>query len=234
MGVIMESRDFNDAIASMPIIVALRGIQENEVNDVGKVLIDNGITVLEVPIRTKNAALSSLDANAIRSLNKVIEIYGEKAFVAAGTVMRVEDLSILIKAGIKVCLSPILNTDIVSEASNLGLSFIPGVETVSEAMSAITSGAKGLKLFPSVYCEPNGNVTVRHSPGYVRYLSKFVSCPIFPSGDAFLNDLPASYLAAGAAGINVGAQLYEPHIDIKELAARAKSFVAAMKRMRLP
>lgn len=146
---IVQSKDFNDAIASMPLIPALRGIQENEVTDIGKILIDSGITVLEVTVRTKNAALSLIDDNAIRSLKKLIEVHGKNAHVAAGTVMQVEDLSILKSAGVTVCLSPNFNPSLVSEASRLGISFIPGVETISEAMSAITLGAKGLKLFPS-------------------------------------------------------------------------------------
>jgi len=228
----VQSKDFNDAIASMPLIVSLRGIQENEVSDVGKVLIDSGITVLEVTVRTKNAALSSLDDNAIRSLNKLIEVHGKNAHVAAGTVMQVEDLSILKAAGVKVCLSPSFSPSVVSEASRLGISFIPGVETISEAMSAITSGAKGLKLFPSFFYEPNGDVTVWHSPGYVRYLAKFVACPIIVSGDVGCDDLPVSYLAAGAAGINIGSHLYQPNIDIKELAARARNFTAAIRSAR--
>jgi len=80
----VQSNDFNDAIASMPLIVSLRGIQENEVNDIGKVLIDSGITVLEVTVRTKNAALSPIDDNAIRSLNKLIEAHGKNVHVLAG------------------------------------------------------------------------------------------------------------------------------------------------------
>ncbi len=225
----MQSKTFNDAIASMPLIPALRGMQENEVNEVGKVLVESGITVLEVPVRTKNAALSSLDDNAIRSLKKAIELYGENTHVAAGTVMQVEDLSILKSAGVKVCLSPCFNPSVVSEASRLGISFIPGVETVSEAMSAITLGAAGLKLFPSFFYEPNGEVTLRHSLGYMRYLAKFVSCPIIMSGDVGSDDLPVSYLVAGAAGINIGSHFYQPDIDLKELAARAIRFTAAIR-----
>ncbi len=228
----MQSINFNDAIASMPLIASLRGIQENEVHDVGKVLIDSGITVLEVTVRTKNAALSPLDDNAIRSLNKLIEVHGKNVHVAAGTVMQVEDLSVLKRAGITVCLSPSFNPNVVSEASRLGISFIPGVETISEAMSAITLGAEGLKLFPSFFYEPNGDVAMRHSPGFVRYLAKFVSCPIIVSGDVGANDLPVSYLTAGAAAINIGSNFYRPNIDIKELAARAMRFTAAIKSAR--
>ncbi len=229
----MQSKDFKDAIASMPLIVSLRGIQENEVNDIGKVLIDCGITVLEVTVRTQNAALSSLDDNAIRSLTRLIEAHGKNVHVAAGTVMQVEDLSVLKRAGVQVCLSPSLNLSVVNEANRLEMSFIPGVETISEAMSAVTAGAKGLKLFPSFFYEPNGDLTVRHSPGYVRYLAKFVSCPIFVSGDVDSNELPLSYFAAGVAGINIGSHLYQPNIKITELAARAMRFTAAIRSAHL-
>jgi hypothetical protein len=83
--------------------------------------------------------------------------------------MQVEDLSTLKRAGITVCLAPSFNPSVVSEANRLGISFIPGVETISEAMSAITLGAKGLKLFPSFFYEPNGDVTVQHSDALVQF-----------------------------------------------------------------
>jgi 2-dehydro-3-deoxyphosphogalactonate aldolase len=227
----MQAINFDDAIGAMPLIVALRGIQENEVDDVGKVLIDSGITVLEVTVRTKDAALSGLDDKAVRSLIRLIHVHGKNIHVAAGTVMQVEDLIVLKKADVNVCLSPSLNPNVVREAKRLGISFVPGVETVSEVMSAIASGANGLKIFPSFYYEPDGSVAVRHSPGYVGYLSKFVSCPIFLSGNVGPSDLPTSYLAAGAAGINIGAQLYQPNIGLKELEVRAKRFVDAIRQM---
>lgn len=64
------------------------------------------------------------------------------------------------------------------------------------------------------------------------YLAKFVSCPIIVSGGVAADDLPMSYLAAGAAGFNLGAQIYQPNIDLKELTARAKRFTAAIKSAR--
>ncbi len=140
-----------------------------------------------------------------------------------------EDLSTLQSLGVKVCLSPGLNQDVVKEANSLGISFIPGVETFSESMTAISAGAKGLKMFPSFFYEPNGDVTLRISPGYVQYLAKFVSCPIFMSGSVDINDLPLSYLTAGATGFNIGAQIYQPNIDLKELAARAKRFTDVIR-----
>jgi 2-dehydro-3-deoxyphosphogalactonate aldolase len=216
----MENKDFNDAIKSMPIIAALRGIQESEVNKIGGILLDGGISVFEVPIRTKDAALSEIDAHAIRSIKKLISAFGKHICVAAGTVMQPKDIGIIKEIGVNLCLSPNLNLNVLSEATQKGISFIPGVETVSEAMSAIISGAKGLKIFPAVFSERTGEVTIRHTPGYIRYLSKFITSPIFPSGDAFFDDLPAAYISAGAAGINVGAQLYSPNIDKEELTVR--------------
>lgn len=222
-------KDFNDAIKSMPIIPALRGILEDEVESVGKALLDNGISIFEVPIRTKNAAFSSIEDGAIRSIKKFITFFGEQVHVAAGTVMHENDLEVLKEMGINVCLSPNLNLNVVTQASLNGITFIPGVETISEAINAITSGAKGLKIFPAVFREQTGEITTRHTPGFIRYLSKFVTCPIIPSGDAFLNDLSASYISAGATAINVGAQLYEPNIDVNELTGRVKRLTTAVK-----
>ena len=226
----MTLEDFRGATLSMPIIPALRGIQEDQVKEVGSVLLECGIRVFEVKKKKKNAAFSVVEDDAIRSIRKLTSLFGHHVHVTAGTVMRVEDLDILLQEGIKICFSPNLNPGLVREANQRGLSFFPGIETISEAINAITSGAKGLKLFPSVFREHTGQVTVRHTPGFVRYLSKFISCPIIVSGDAFLDDLPASYLSAGAAAINVGAQIFEPNLELDELGSRVRTMVAALKR----
>ncbi len=175
----MQNLDFHDSMVAMPIIVSLRGIHENEVTEVGRTLVESGLTVFEVPVRTKNSLFDSLDANSIQSLTKLMQLYGKHAHIAAGTVLCHTDLSALRELGVTVCLAPVFDRTIVIEAKQLGISFVPGVETVSETLlGAVACGAMALKLFPCVYHEPHGDITIRHTPGYVRYLTSFICKPI--------------------------------------------------------
>jgi 2-dehydro-3-deoxyphosphogalactonate aldolase len=223
------SLELETALASMPVLPALRGITPEEVDIVAETLLGYGITALEVPIRTKNAAVSGIDADAIKSLERLKKYVGNRAHVAAGTVMQLDDLIVLRKIGVTSCLSISLNPAVVAEATRMGMAFFPAIETVSEATAAISAGARGLKIFPAAFREPDGTITERHTPGYIRYLSKFFTCPIVVSGELMIPGLPAKYLAAGATAINLAGQLYEPKIDRKELAARTSAIISATR-----
>ncbi|GER04271.1 hypothetical protein JCM17846_19530 [Iodidimonas nitroreducens] len=44
-----------ERLAAMPIIAILRGITPDAVEDVGAILVDAGITIIEVPLNSPNA-----------------------------------------------------------------------------------------------------------------------------------------------------------------------------------
>jgi 2-dehydro-3-deoxyphosphogalactonate aldolase len=222
-------RSLTDALLSMPLVVALRGISEGQAEDVARVLGEGGVTVLEVTVRTKDAAISPMDAAALRSIESLVRLAGAQMHVAAGTVMQVDDLPVLRDLGISVCFSPSYNPKVVDEASRIGMSFMPGIETTSEAMSAIAAGAKGLKIFPTFYYEPDGSITLRHSPGFIRYLSKFVSCPIVASGDLKAEDIPSAYMKSGVTALNIGSNFFQPGIGLNELAERTRRYASFAK-----
>lgn len=225
----MTNNQFDNAIASMPIIPALRGIQAREVDSVASTLIECGIKVVEVTVRTKNAVSSPLDQEAIKSLKIFLDSYHGPLYVIAGTVTQAADLPVLRDIGVEICLSPNLNISVISAARELEMAFIPGVETISEAMSGIAAGAYGVKLFPSFFYDADGSVNLYRSTGYVRYLSKFASCPIVMSGDVRPEHLPVSLIESGATALNVGASFYQPSIDLEELKSRSLKFVSAIK-----
>ena len=41
-----------DALGHMPLVAILRGIQPNEIEDIGRVLIDEGFRFIEVPLNS--------------------------------------------------------------------------------------------------------------------------------------------------------------------------------------
>jgi 2-dehydro-3-deoxyphosphogalactonate aldolase len=151
----MQTRKFIDAFKEMPLVPALRGISEKNVIDTGQLLIDNGITIFEIPIRTGNAIFSPIDAQALRCIDLLSDRFGKYVNVSAGTVMQISDLDKLKGSGITNCFSINLNTDLLEQAVKEEFTFSPGIETISEAIQAIKLGAFGIKLFPSVFVEPD-------------------------------------------------------------------------------
>jgi 2-dehydro-3-deoxyphosphogalactonate aldolase len=208
------------ALSTSRVVPALRGLSATEAHGIAETFLQFGVSVLEVPVRTTDPAFSPIETQALEALEVLLDAFRDKAVIVAGTVTRDSDLDTLQHLGVSACLSLNLQTDLVQNAVRRGMDFIPGVETVTEAIEATRAGAVGLKLFPAVMREPDGGTSVRLTPGYVSYLCRFLSLPVMPSGNAFEQGIAAAYLRSGAIAINVGAQLYQPGISLEELSRR--------------
>jgi 2-dehydro-3-deoxyphosphogalactonate aldolase len=217
------------ALSTTPIIPALRGLTVHDAIGVAETFLHFGVSVLEVPLRTTDPAFSPIEVEALEVLKLLLKTFGDRAVIVAGTVTSDDDLDSLQQLGITTCLSLNLQTELVQQAVERGMDFIPGIETVTEAIAAVRAGAAGLKLFPAVIREPDGGSSVRMTPGYVNYLCRFLSLPIIPSGNAFDGGIAAAYLNSGAIAVNVGAQLYQPGISLEILRTRVEAITCQLK-----
>ena len=107
--------------------------------DLAKALIEGGIKILEITLRTQKAI------EAIKLISKEIP----EAVVGAGTVLNTKMLEEVKNAGAKFAISPGLNVVFVKEARNIDLPLIPGIATAGELMLALEFGFKNLKFFPA-------------------------------------------------------------------------------------
>ncbi|MBZ7954652.1 bifunctional 4-hydroxy-2-oxoglutarate aldolase/2-dehydro-3-deoxy-phosphogluconate aldolase [Campylobacter sp. W0018] len=107
--------------------------------DLAKALIDGGIKILEITLRTQEAI------EAIKLISKEIP----EAIVGAGTVLNAKMLEEVKNAGAKFAISPGLNAILAKEAKNIDLPLIPGIATAGELMLALEFGFKNLKFFPA-------------------------------------------------------------------------------------
>lgn len=102
-------------------------------------LLAGGIDVIEITLRTP-AALAAIEAVA-RALPAMQ--------VGAGTVTRPGEVAQVLAAGARFGLSPGATPALLDEVTRLGLPFMPGVATPSEAMAARDRGFTLLKCFPT-------------------------------------------------------------------------------------
>lgn len=118
--------------------------------DLAKALLDGGIRILEITLRTNNAI------EAIKLIaNEVPQV-----IVGAGTILNFKMLEEVKNAGAKFAISPGLNSIFAKEAQNIDITLIPGVATASEVMLALEFGYKNLKFFPA---ESAGGITMLKS-----------------------------------------------------------------------
>ena len=102
-------------------------------------LLEGGLGTVEVTLRTPSA----LDA-----VRRVTESLPE-AIVGVGSVVRAEQVLAARDAGARFVVSPGLTGDLAAAVRRVGVPWMPGVATVSEAMMAHDAGFEVLKLFPA-------------------------------------------------------------------------------------
>ncbi|EPL6456767.1 bifunctional 4-hydroxy-2-oxoglutarate aldolase/2-dehydro-3-deoxy-phosphogluconate aldolase [Providencia rettgeri] len=110
-----------------------------------KALVNGGIKVLEVTLRTECAV------DAIRLIAQEVP----EAIVGAGTVVNAKQLADVSQAGAQFAISPGLTDELLAAAVQGNIPLIPGISTVSELMLGMNYGLKEFKFFPA---EANGGV----------------------------------------------------------------------------
>lgn len=112
---------------------------------IAQALIDGGIRVFEITLRTE-AALASIEQ---------IAGYFPNAIVGAGTVLSAAQYDAVVASGAQFAISPGATPSLLSHAAAKDCPLIPGVATASEMMFAREQGYRYLKFFPA---EANGGV----------------------------------------------------------------------------
>lgn len=119
-----------------------------------RALVDGGIHVLEVTLRTA-AAL-----DAIRLIAEQVP----DAVVGAGTILNGMDLRNARAAGARFGISPGATADLLREGLIEGWPFLPGAMTPSEVMTARDAGYDTLKFFPAEAAGGRAMLKAIHGP----------------------------------------------------------------------
>ena len=82
--------DLQQALASMPLVAILRGITPRECVDVGRMLVEEGFSIIEVPLNFPQPLVS---------IERLAQAIGEQALVGAGTVLHTGQVSEVASAG---------------------------------------------------------------------------------------------------------------------------------------
>lgn len=131
--------DISAIVALAPVIPVLTVERVADAVPLARALVKSGLPVLEITFRTE-AALEALAAIAR-------EVPG--AVVGAGTVLDATQLGQAMAAGARFGVAPGGTPALVRAVKAAGLPFLPGVQTVSEAMVLRELGFGVLKFFPA-------------------------------------------------------------------------------------
>ena len=122
-----------------PLIPVLTVERAADAVPLARALVKGGLPVLEVTLRTP-VALDALRAMAAEV---------PEAILGAGTVLNGEQLDQARRAGARFLVSPGCTRALAEAAEASGMPFLPGVQTVSEAMALSERGFRLMKFFPA-------------------------------------------------------------------------------------
>ncbi|AGZ44840.1 bifunctional 4-hydroxy-2-oxoglutarate aldolase/2-dehydro-3-deoxy-phosphogluconate aldolase [Actinoplanes friuliensis] len=198
----MSDISVTEAIVRSGVVAVLRAPTADAFAAIGDVLVEAGITALEVTL-TSRGSLEAL-AGLRRQLPASVA-------VGAGTVLSLDDAKASVDAGATYLVSPVY----VPALDGFEVPVYPGAFTPTEIFNASRSGAQLVKLFPA------GTV----GPRYLKDLhGPLPGVRIMPTGGIDIADI-ATWLTAGAAAVGLGSPLIGDAASggsLAQLAVRAR------------
>ena len=204
--------DIAAAIRVARLLVVLRRVSpQARLLDLVTELADAGVFVFEITFDGPDAAA---DLAATRSM-LAARSGRERRWVGAGTIRTPNQVHDAVAAGAAFGVSPILDMAVIEEAHKLGLPFVPGAYSPTEADAAWRAGAAFVKLFPGSSLGPGH---VRELRGPLPEIETIVT-----GGVDETNAL--AFLEAGATAVGIGSAIVRAEADTRAaLVATIASF----------
>ena len=183
-------------------------------------IIEGGIGIAEITMTVPNA---------LHVMERVVEKFGDKVLLGAGTILDPESCRAALLAGAEFIVTPSLNPRVIEVARRYSKASFPGALTPTEVLTAWEAGADMIKIFP---CGPVGG------PSYIKALKgPFPQIDFVPTGGVNLQTTP-EFIKAGAAAVAVGGELVNVKVlqegKLHVVVANARKFIEAVRTARVP
>ena len=175
---------------------------------IANALIEGGIKILEINV--ENARMYD-----------VISKISKKADVCAGSIITNWQANAAFEAGAKMFSSPIFQMNMVKISKSIGVPFIAGGTTATEAYNAWKARIPLIKIFPTA---PLGGV--RYIEDILRQMP-FLK--VMPMGNIKCDDV-VDYIKAGAPVVGIGRDLCEED-DLEKITKQTKKLLEELKRI---
>ena len=193
----MKREEICRRIVEVGIVPVIRAPSAELATRAASAVLEGGISVFEITLTVPGAL------EVIRSL---VDTFGDRALVGAGTVLSATDAKACIAAGARFVVSPGLDLATVDAVLGCDVPMMPGALTPTEVITAWKAGADMVKIFP---CSAMGGAS------YLRALrGPLPQIKLMPTGGVSVTTA-REYLEAGASALGVGSEL----VDLKALAA---------------
>jgi 2-dehydro-3-deoxyphosphogluconate aldolase/(4S)-4-hydroxy-2-oxoglutarate aldolase len=196
------------------LISIIRGVEEKDAIKTVEALYQGGIRAVEITMNTRGA---------LRMIETVKAVYGDKMMIGAGTVLDTENAASAITAGADFILSPTLSTKVIETCNRYSKLAVPGVLTPTEILTAWEAGAQLVKVFPARV----------FGPKYIKDIKgPLPQVEIMPVGGVSLENA-SDFIRNGAYALGIGSALvnseWTSRGDFERIKQAAEAFVLAAK-----
>ncbi|MDF0498286.1 2-dehydro-3-deoxy-6-phosphogalactonate aldolase [Bradyrhizobium yuanmingense] len=195
-----------------PLVAILRGIKPEETEAIVGVLVEAGMTAIEIPLNSPDP---------FRSIALAVKLAPSDVLIGAGTVLTTADVDRLNDVGGRLMVSPNVDTEVLARAHQHRMVTMPGVFSPTEALLAARAGASSLKFFPASVLGAAGIAAIRA----VLPAGVMIAAVGGVSDQNF-----AEYIKGGVTAFGLGSSLYKPGMTAADVAARAEVTIAAYDR----
>lgn len=191
------------------LVAILRGLTPDTAAETVSVLAEAGFEAIEIPLNSPRP---------FESIAIAVETAPTGCLIGAGTVLTVADVERLRDAGGRLLVSPNVDAGVLRRAAELEMVTMPGVFTATEALSALSAGASGLKFFPASVLGPAGISAIRAVLPAETVIGAV--------GGVSHLDFKA-YGEAGVRTFGLGSSIFKPSMDLAEIGEKARQTIAA-------
>ncbi len=205
-------------IREVGLIPIVRASSPEDAFRAAEAIIAGGIGIAEITMTVPNA---------LRVMERVVEGYGDKVLLGAGTILDPESCRAALLAGAEFIVTPSLDVRVIEVARRYSKPCFPGALTPTEVAAAWQAGADMVKIFP---CGPVGG------PKYIKALKgPFPQIDFVPTGGVNLETTP-EFIRAGAAAVAAGGELVDAKAlregNLQLITSNARKFVEAVRAAR--
>lgn len=172
------------AIAEQKVIGIVRAANPTAATETARKLIDADVRAVEISATTPGF------------LDVIAALPGD-GIIGAGTVLDAETARQAILAGARFLVAPSLDDDVIRMGHRYGVAVIPGAQTPTEIVAAMSAGADAVKLYPASAANP---------AVLKDLLAPLPHVPFVPTGGV-TPDNAAEWIAAGAIAVGLGGAL---------------------------
>ncbi|MCI9625283.1 MAG: bifunctional 2-keto-4-hydroxyglutarate aldolase/2-keto-3-deoxy-6-phosphogluconate aldolase [Clostridia bacterium] len=212
----MDKEQVLTRIKDVGVVAVVRAENSDQAKRITDACIEGGIAAIEMTFTVPGAH------KVIEELAKTYT--SDQIILGAGTVMDPETARIAILSGAEYIVSPYLNLNTIKLCNRYRLPCMPGVMSITEAVTAMEAGADIIKLFPG---EAFGPKMIKAIKGPIPYAK------IMPTGGVSVDNVD-QWIKNGASAVGVGGALTAGAKtgDYKSITEIGKQFIEKVKAAR--